>query len=157
MDASLLVMPSNPSQFSVDSVRVVKILGGSIHETKVVKGMVLGREPEGTITKATNARVAVFSCPLDLAQTETKGTVLIKNAKELVGFNRGEEERMEEEFKEIKKTGVNVLVTGGTVGDLSLHFLNKLGFLVVKVPSKFDLRRLCRVVGATAITRLVSE
>ena len=34
----------NPSNFNVDSVRVVKILGGSIFDTSVVKGMVFGRE-----------------------------------------------------------------------------------------------------------------
>lgn len=39
-------MPKNPKNFNVDSVRVVKILGASIHDSTVVKGMVFGREPE---------------------------------------------------------------------------------------------------------------
>lgn len=46
VDAALTVMPKNPSNFNVDSIRVVKILGGSIHDSAVVKGMVFGREPE---------------------------------------------------------------------------------------------------------------
>lgn len=46
VDAVLTVMPKNPANFNVDSIRVVKILGGSIHDTAVVKGMVFGREPE---------------------------------------------------------------------------------------------------------------
>jgi T-complex protein 1 subunit theta len=41
-------MPSKPSNFNVDSVRVVKILGASIYDTKVVRGMVFGREPDST-------------------------------------------------------------------------------------------------------------
>ncbi len=44
--AALEIMPKKPSNFNVDSVRVVKILGGSIHDTQVVRGMVFGREPE---------------------------------------------------------------------------------------------------------------
>lgn len=40
-------MPSNPKNFNVDNVRVVKIMGGSLSGSAVVRGMVFGREPEG--------------------------------------------------------------------------------------------------------------
>jgi chaperonin GroEL (HSP60 family) len=46
-EAALLVMPTNPQTFNVDNVRVVKIMGGSLAGSKVVQGMVFGREPEG--------------------------------------------------------------------------------------------------------------
>ena len=45
--AALSVMPENPKTFNVDNVRVVKIMGGSLAGSKVVQGMVFGREPEG--------------------------------------------------------------------------------------------------------------
>ncbi|TPX56994.1 hypothetical protein SpCBS45565_g08302 [Spizellomyces sp. 'palustris'] len=154
VEAALTVMPKNPANFNVDSIRVVKILGGSIHDTKVVKGMVFGREPESVTTKATKAKVAIFTCPLDVALTETKGTVLIHNASEMLNFSKGEESKLEEVIKEIADAGVKVVVTGSGVGELALHFLNRYNLLVLKVLSKFDLRRLCRVTGATALTRL---
>ncbi|KAJ3044357.1 T-complex protein 1 subunit theta [Rhizophlyctis rosea] len=154
VDAALQVMPKNPTNFNVDSIRVVKILGGSIHDTKVVKGMVFGREPESVVTKATKAKVAIFTCPLDVQMTETKGTVLIKNANEMLSFSKGEEKQLESQIKELVDAGVKVVVTGSGVGELALHYLNRANMLVVKVLSKFDLRRLCRVTGATALTRL---
>ena len=40
-------MPPNPKNFNVDNVRVVKIMGGSLAGSRVVRGMVFGREPEG--------------------------------------------------------------------------------------------------------------
>lgn len=40
------------------------------------------------------------------------------------------------------------------MGELALHFLDRLGIAVVKVLSKFDLRRLCRVVNATPLARM---
>jgi len=40
-------MPSNLKNFNVDNVRVVKIMGGSLAASRVVQGMVFGREPEG--------------------------------------------------------------------------------------------------------------
>jgi hypothetical protein len=46
-EAALAVMPKNPKDFNVDTVRVVKVLGGGLSASRVVKGMVFGREAEG--------------------------------------------------------------------------------------------------------------
>lgn len=153
-EAVLAVLPKNPLNFNVDNVRVVKIMGGSVEQSRVVKGMVLGREPDGTIKKTQKAKVGVFSCPIDISQTETKGTVLLKNAQEMLDYTKGEEERLEAAIKELYDSGVRVVVAGATVGDLALHFLNRFNILVIKIQSKFELRRLCRVVGATPLARL---
>ena len=53
--------------------------------------------------------------------------------------------------------GCKVVVSGGKVGELYLHFANKFGLMVVRVASKFDLRRLCKSIGATALPRLVRK
>jgi T-complex protein 1 subunit theta len=95
VEAALEIMPKNPANFNVDSVRVVKILGGSIFDTQVVKGMVFGREPESQIQNATKAKVAIYTCALDIALTETKGTVLIHSSKELMDFSKGEEKQLD--------------------------------------------------------------
>ncbi|KAL5531878.1 CCT8 [Sanghuangporus sanghuang] len=153
-EAALIVMPPNPKNFNVDNVRVVKIMGGSLAGSKVVRGMVFNREPEGSIKRVTKAKVAVFTSGLDIAQTETKGTVLLHNAQEMLNFTSGEEKHMEKVFKEIADSGVKVIIAGSTVGELAMHFLDRLGIAVLKVLSKFDLRRLCRVVNATPLARM---
>lgn len=153
-EAVLAVLPKNPANFNVDNVRVVKIMGGSLEQSRVVKGMVFGREPDGAIKKAKKAKVGVFSCPIDISQTETKGTVLLHNAKEMLEFTKGEEARLEATIKEIYDSGVRVVVAGSTVGELAMHYLNRFNILVIKILSKFELRRLCRVVGATPLARL---
>jgi T-complex protein 1 subunit theta len=52
-EAVLAVMPKNPYNFNVDNVRVVKIMGGGLEQSKVVKGMVFGREtPRSASTAA---------------------------------------------------------------------------------------------------------
>jgi T-complex protein 1 subunit theta len=153
-EAVLAVLPKNPVNFNVDNVRVVKIMGGSLEQSRVIKGMVFGREPEGTIKKARKAKVGVFSCPIDISQTETKGTVLLKNAQEMLNFSKGEEEHLEAAIKELYDSGLRVVVAGSSVGDLALHYLNRFNILVIKILSKFELRRLCRVVGATPLARL---
>ncbi|CAE6498879.1 unnamed protein product [Rhizoctonia solani] len=152
--AALAVMPSRTEHFNVDNVRVVKIMGGSLNSSTVVRGMVFNREPQGVIKKASKAKVAVYTCALDIAQTETKGTVLLRNAEEMLNFTRGEEQQLEKYFKEIADSGVQVIVAGAAVGELAMHYLDRFSILVIKVLSKFDLRRLCRVIGATPLARL---
>jgi len=153
-EAVLAVLPKNAFNFNVDNVRVVKIMGGSLEQSKVVKGMVFGREPDGAVKKASKAKVGVFSCPIDISQTETKGTVLLHNAKEMMDFTKGEEHQLEQIVKELHDSGLRVVVAGSTIGELALHYLNRFSILVIKIMSKFELRRLCRVVGATPLARL---
>ena len=42
-EAVLAVMPKNPINFNVDNVRVVKIMGGGLGDSRVVKGMVVSQ------------------------------------------------------------------------------------------------------------------
>lgn len=151
----LIINPKRPSAFNVDGVRVVKIMGASLSSSEVVKGMVFPREPEGHIKNIKEqSKVVVFTCPIDISTTETKGTVLLHNAKEMLEFSKGEEQQLDAMCKEIYDSGVRVVVAGSSVGELALHYFNKHSILVLKVPSKFDLRRLCQVCGATPLPRL---
>lgn len=150
------VMPKeNPQAFNVDSIRVVKIMGGALPNSYVIKGMVFPREPESQVKKISEpAKVAIFNCPVDISASETKGTVLLHNADEMLNFSKGEEEELHKVIKEISDSGVKVVVAGQGIGELALHFMNKYNLLVLKVPSKFDLRRICRICGATPLVRL---
>lgn len=152
--AAQMVLPAQGKSFNPDNVRVCKILGSGLVQTKVIKGMVFNRATEGSVTSKTNAKIAVFNVPMDFTQTETKGTVLLKNATELLEFSEGEEKIIDNQIAEIAATGVDVVVAGGKVGDLVLHFLNKHNIMVVRLLSKFDLRRLCKAVGATPLPRV---
>ena len=56
-EAAMIVMPNKPTNFNIDNVRVVKIMGGSFAASSVLHGMVFNREPEGT-------RDVLFLCSL---------------------------------------------------------------------------------------------
>nr|CAD7202898.1 unnamed protein product [Timema douglasi] len=153
--ACVSIIPEQTT-FNVDNVRVCKILGSGLYSSDVVQGMVFKKQVEGDITKKTNAKVAVFSCAVDNSQTETKGTVLIKSADELVNFSRGEENQLEEQIKAIAASGANVIVSGAKFGDMALHYVNKYNMMAVKLSSKWDVRRLCKAVGAVTLPRLTA-
>jgi len=148
--ACLSVYPHN-GNFNVDNVRVNKIMGSGIFSSQVINGMCFARHVEGDVQKVSNAKICFLSCPLDSMATETKGTVLIKNADELVNFSKNEEDVLENQIKAIVDVGCNVIVTGGKAADMALHFCNKYKIMVVRLNSKFDLRRLCRATSGTAL------
>lgn len=49
---------------------------------------------------------------------------------------------------------LQVIVSGGAIGEMAMHFIEKYGLLALRIPSKFDMRRFCRATGAVAIVKL---
>jgi len=152
--ACISILPDKETQFNVDNVRVCKILGSGLHSSQVINGMVFKRHAESNIIKKESCKVAIYTCPIDALQTETKGTVLIKTAEELTTFSRGEESQLEKQIKAIADAGVDVVVAGGKFGDLALHYVNKYNMMAVRLMSKWDVRRLARATGATALPKM---
>jgi len=152
--ACLTVMGSKRPSINTESVRVCKIMGGNVHQSEVLRGIVVERNVEGTVTEIEDAKIAVFSCGIETSGTEAKGTVLIKDANELMNYNKGEEQLMEDSIKAISEAGVKVIVAGGSISEMALHFIERYGMMVLKILSKFELRRVCRATRSVALVRL---
>uniref|UniRef100_A0A7S2V2T8 CCT-theta n=1 Tax=Fibrocapsa japonica TaxID=94617 RepID=A0A7S2V2T8_9STRA len=143
-----------PPRLNVQNVRVAKLRGGSVLQSKVVRGMVILRDTENSIKLAENAKVTVFGCGIEAAATEAKGTVLIHSAEELLSYNKGEEAHMHDIIKQIADSGCKVVICGGSISEMAMHFLTKYHIMAIKVPSKWELRRACETCNATALVRL---
>ncbi|KAJ8466980.1 hypothetical protein OPV22_029532 [Ensete ventricosum] len=153
-DACIQVCPKNPANFNVDNVRVAKLLGGGLHNSTVVRGMVLKNDAIGTIKRVEKAKIVVFAGGVDTSATETKGTVLIQSAEQLENYAKTEEAKVEELIKAVADSGAKVVVSGAAVGDMALHFCERYKLMVLKISSKFELRRFCRTTGAVALLKL---
>nr|WCZ58593.1 T-complex protein 1 subunit theta [Andalucia godoyi] len=140
--------------FSVDNVRVAKIEGASVAQTTFLPGFVLARPVTGTVHNVKNAKIAVYNCPMDHSSTEAKGTVTITSAEQLKSFSQEEEKILGDSIQEIADCGVNVVVCAQNISELALHFLERHKIMAIKVPSKFDVRRVCSAIGATPLIRL---
>ena len=86
----------------------------------------------GNVNKATDAKIAVYTCAFDSMATETKGTVLLKTANELLEFSKTEEDLIEGQVKALSDAGFKVVVAGGKFGEMALHFLNKYNIMAVR-------------------------
>ena len=99
------------NNFNADFVRVAKIPGCGIEDSLVVRGLALPVVPRGTVQSMDNCKIAVFSCPIELRETETKGTVLLEDAEELKKLSKSEEQMYEEMILTYKNLGINVIVS----------------------------------------------
>merc|ERR1719326_2367140 len=128
-EACTMVMPPASSgkkpSVNSDSVRIAKLPGASIGMSRVMQGMVVLRDTETTIKSLTNAKVCAFGCGLEQAQTESKGTVLLRNADELLNYNNTEEAHLEGVIRSIADSGVGLAIVGGSISEMALHFLEK--------------------------------
>ena len=68
----------------------------------------------------------------------------MKSATELKSFTKGEENLLRDSVKAIKESGAQVVVCGGKISDLGLDFANQMGLMVVRLTSKWDMRRLAK-------------
>jgi len=153
-NACQMVLPDDSSKFNVDNVRVSKLLGKGVTDSVVINGLVQTRQTDGTIKHMKDCKCAIFSGAIEAAVTETKGTVLIKTAEELENYNNSEEAAMEATIKEISDAGCNVIISGSTISELALHFIERYKMMACKTFSKFELRRICKTVNGTALVKV---
>lgn len=63
---------------------------------------------------------------------------------------------LENQIKAIADSGAEVFVSGGKIGEMAMHFINKYNMMAVRLTSKWDIRRLGRATGATALPRMTT-
>jgi T-complex protein 1 subunit theta len=156
------VTEGNPTgkTLSVERIRTVKIMGSSVTQSMLIDGYcaVSGvdsvSQSKVSTTDGKYVNVCVFACGFEASSTEAKGTVLMKNADDLLNYNKTEEMKMSDIVASIKAANVDVVVVGGNVSDMALHYIDKYNIMCLRIGSKWELRRLCTAVHATALVRL---
>lgn len=153
--ACISILPANTNMFSVENIRVAKVLGGNVSDSTVVSGTVLTRDVEGTVKRVENAKVVVYTCDVEASQSETKGTVLLKSAAEFTNYTKSEETMLESKIKALSAAGVSV-IAATKFGEVAMHFIEKYKIMAIRCQSKFDLRRVARTTGAIALAKMTT-
>lgn len=156
-EACVKILPEKSTKFNDDHIRLVKILGGSIEDSQVLRGLVVNRSPESSnhdLSALKNVKVAVFNCPFDPNSGETKGTVLFNNKDDLLNYNATEEDYAKGLAEKVVASGAKVVIVGGSISELCLHYLNSYGLFVLRIMSKFELKRICKALNASPLASL---
>ena len=78
----------------------------------------------------------------------------MKNADELLDYTKGEEVQFEKFIAGLAEAGINVVIGSGSISEMALHFFEKYRIFVLKLMSKWELKRIAKSVGAIAIVKL---
>ncbi|KAI5191264.1 T-complex protein 1 subunit theta [Nematocida sp. AWRm77] len=139
---------SKEGTFPTDNIRVTKVNVGSLEESERMQGMLLECAPCGSVVQGENLKVAVYACPLVMSNLETKGTVLLRSAEDLLSFTAEDEAAVRKHVESLVEGGVGLVVCSGSVDPLMLDYFGEKNVAVLKIQSKHDLRRLCILFGA---------
>lgn len=141
-------------------IRVVEQVGGTVDDTELVHGLVLtqgaNRDAPNAVRKVDNAKIALLQYCLTAPKTDMDNSVVVSDYAAMDRILREERKHILQQCKQIKKSGANVVLIQKSIlrdayNELSLHFLAKMGILVVTDIERADVRFICRTLGCTPI------
>jgi len=136
-----------------DSVKIVKLTGGRIEDSEIVRGIVVDKErlnPEMP-KRVENAKVMLFEGTLELKKLGTDAKITITDAKDLGAFKESEERILQGQVEAIAKAGANVVFCQKGIGIVASHYLAKHGILATRRVKSEDLKMLALATGARIV------
>ena len=140
----------------MDNIQIQKKHGGSIHDTRIIKGIILDKERvhEGMPKKLKNAKIALVNAALEIKKTEVDARIQIQDPTQLQAFLDEEETMLKKMVEKVKRSGATVLICQKGIDDLAQHFLSKEGIYSVRRAKKSDMDKLAKATGAIVVANL---
>ena len=159
VDSVLGVLEENATSVDLRDIRIVEQAGGTVDDTELVKGLVLHKgstKTAGGPSQMKEAKIALLQYCLSAPKTDMDNNVVVKDYAAMDRILREERKYILQQCKAIKKSGANVVLIQKSIlrdayNELSLHFLAKMGILVVTDIERNDVDFICRTLGCTPI------
>lgn len=154
-----IIDPLTATNVDLRDIRMVQQLGGTMEDTELVNGLVFSKgstKSAGGPSQVKNAKVALIQFCLSAPKTDMENNVVVSDYAAMDRILRDERKYILNLCKKIKKSGANVLLIQKSIlrdayNELSLHFLAKMGLLVVTDIERTDVEFICRTLGCTPI------
>jgi thermosome len=140
----------------LDDIKVEKKAGGSLADTKLIKGIVLDKEVvHGGMPKRTEkAKIALVNSALEIEKTEFDAKINISSPDQMNMFLEEENRMLKSMVDKIIATGANVVICQKGIDDIAQHYLAKSGILTVRRVKESDMTKLARATGARIVNNL---
>ena len=138
----------------LNNVGMIKKHGGSIFDTKLVRGIVLDKEvvhPDMP-RRVENAKIAVLDAPLEIEKPELDLEVSITSPDLIRKMLEKQEKILAEKVEKIAATGANVVITQKGIDEVAQHYLAKHGILAVRRVKRSDIEKIAKATGAKIVT-----
>ncbi len=158
VDAVKTIAEKTDDGYKIDlnNIQTVKKTGTSMEETKLVKGLIIDKEPVHSAMpkKIENAKIALIDAPFEVKKTEIEAKIEIKDPTQLSAFLEEEENMLKRMVEKVKEVGANVVFCQKGIDDLAQHFLAKAGIYAARRVKKSDMEKLAASTGANIVNKL---
>ncbi|MBS7623133.1 TCP-1/cpn60 chaperonin family protein [Candidatus Bathyarchaeota archaeon] len=158
VDAILQVAEQTPEgwKVDVDDVKVEKKAGGSLTDTKLIRGVVIDKEVvhPGMPKSIKNPKIALLNSALEVEKTEFDAKINIQRPEQMKAFLDEEERILRGMVEKVKSSGANVLLCQKGIDDVAQHFLAKEGIAAVRRVSEKDMEKLAKATGGKIVTNI---
>ncbi|MGA8404681.1 MAG: thermosome subunit beta [Nitrososphaeraceae archaeon] len=158
VNAALQVSEKFDSQYKVDieDVKVEKKAGGSLKDTKLIKGIVLDKEVVhgGMPKRVEKAKIALINSALEIEKTEFDAKINISSPDQMKMFLEEENKMLMTMVDKINKSGANVVICQKGIDDIAQHYMAKANILAVRRVKESDMTKLSRATGARIVSNL---
>jgi len=144
------------TKVDLDDIKVEKKAGGSIKDTKLIKGIVLDKEVVhgGMPKRIENAKIALINSALEIEKTEFDAKLNISSPEQMKRFLDEENVMLKSMVNKVTSAGANVVICQKGIDDIAQHYLAKAGVLTVRRVKESDMTKLSRATGARVINNL---
>ena len=158
VNAALQVSEKFDSKYKVDieDVKVEKKAGGSLRDTKLIKGIVLDKEVVhgGMPKRVEKAKIALINSALEIEKTEFDAKINISSPDQMKMFLEEENKMLMTMVDKITKSGANVVICQKGIDDIAQHYMAKANILAVRRVKESDMTKLSRATGARIVSNL---
>jgi thermosome len=140
----------------LDNIKVEKKAGGSMHDTKLIKGMVLDKEVvhAGMPKRIEKAKIALINSALEIEKTEMSAEIRINEPQQMQRFLDEENKMLKSMVDKLRTAAANVVVCQKGVDDMVQHYLSRSGILAVRRAKESDMFKLSKATGAQVVNNL---
>src|ERR687897_776418 len=156
--ASLQIVDKSATGYRVDldDVKVEKKAGGSLRDTKLIKGIVLDKEVVhgGMPKRIEKAKIVLINSALEIEKTEFDAKININSPDQMNMFLEEENRMLKGMVDKIVATGANVVVCQKGIDDIAQHYIAKSNVLAVRRVKESDMTKLGRATTARIVNNL---
>ena len=140
----------------LDNIKVEKKAGGSMHDTQLIRGIVLDKEVVHTSMpkRVERAKIALLNSPLEIEKTEMSAEIRISDPQQMQMFLEEENKMLKSMVEKIISSGANVTICQKGIDDVAQHYLAKSNILAVRRVKESDMTKLARATGARIVNNL---
>jgi thermosome len=150
--AATQVAEKRGDSYKVDlaNIKVEKKPGGSLSDTKLIKGFVLDKEVvhSGMPRRIENAKIALVNAAFEIEKTEFDAKLNISDPSMMKKFLDEETKMLKDMADKVSSIGATVLVCQKGIDDIAQHYLSKAGVMAVRRAKESDMTNLAKATGA---------